>query len=387
MPDFDFSTLITDRSPADLEALRDLLATPMADWTAEQLAQFNQAVSKGAYNYTDLNRVTACMDYLNERLTALGYVTGYHPIVVHPPRPPEPVGPLPEGYTQLEYIQSSGTQYINTQVIATAELGLEMSGNIGPYSENLAFFGVRSQVSSRDPYANILLALAAGTIRSDYYGSTASVDGSIQGDFTITRNQNQTTVNGFSLTNDTSSASSNRALYLFAVNTNGSATLPASMQLSMCRIYTGGSLIRDYVPCRNPNNVVGLYDLVEGEFYENAGSGAFSAGPEVINPQPNPSPQPDPDLDPYTWYEQDVPSFSVMQSYLSNLNILRSILPLPQNIVDTPTTFENLSFESANDIEEILDVIGIYLAAYLSIFIRSDMTWAVSGGPEFFFTN
>ena len=114
MADFDFSTLITDRSPEDLQALRDLLATPMADWTAEQLAQFNQVASKGAYNYTDLNRVTACMDYLNERLTALGYVTGYHPIVVHPPRPPEPVGPLPEGYTQLEYIESSGPQYIDT---------------------------------------------------------------------------------------------------------------------------------------------------------------------------------------------------------------------------------------------------------------------------------
>ena len=34
---FDFSTLVTDRSPEDLQALRDLLATPMADWTAEQL--------------------------------------------------------------------------------------------------------------------------------------------------------------------------------------------------------------------------------------------------------------------------------------------------------------------------------------------------------------
>lgn len=81
--DFDFSTLITDRSPSDLELLRDLLSTPMSDWTAEQLAAFNQAVSKGAYNYTDLNRVTACMDYLNERLTALGYVTGYVPIIVN----------------------------------------------------------------------------------------------------------------------------------------------------------------------------------------------------------------------------------------------------------------------------------------------------------------
>lgn len=88
---FDFSTLVTDRSQADLDTLRALLAVPLADWTAEQLAQFNQAISKGAYNYTDLNRVTACMDYLNEVLTGLGYETGYQRIVVHNPPQSFPV--------------------------------------------------------------------------------------------------------------------------------------------------------------------------------------------------------------------------------------------------------------------------------------------------------
>lgn len=69
---FDFSTLITNRSASDLENLRALLSTPLEDWTAEQLAQFNQAISKGAYNYTDLNRVTACMEYLDETLRSYG---------------------------------------------------------------------------------------------------------------------------------------------------------------------------------------------------------------------------------------------------------------------------------------------------------------------------
>ena len=93
---FDFSTLITDRSPGDLQALRDLLATPMADWTAEQKAEFMLARSKGAYNYTDLNRVIAAMDDINERLTAAGYVTGYQPIIVH-----SEVGPAMDANTIL----------------------------------------------------------------------------------------------------------------------------------------------------------------------------------------------------------------------------------------------------------------------------------------------
>ena len=82
MADFDFSTLITDRSPSDLELLRDLLSTPMSDWTAEQLAEFNQAASKGAYNYTDLNRVTEAMDYINGRLVSYGYSTTYHTVEI-----------------------------------------------------------------------------------------------------------------------------------------------------------------------------------------------------------------------------------------------------------------------------------------------------------------
>ena len=70
---FDSSTLVTDRSASDLELLRDLLSTPMSDWTAEQLAAFNQAASKGSYNYTDLNRVTQAMDYINNQLVGYGY--------------------------------------------------------------------------------------------------------------------------------------------------------------------------------------------------------------------------------------------------------------------------------------------------------------------------
>ena len=81
---FDFSTLITDRTSSDLQSLRDLLGKPVSEWTEAEKAEFNLARSKGAYNYTDLNRVTACMNDLNEVLMGLGYETGYHGIIIHP---------------------------------------------------------------------------------------------------------------------------------------------------------------------------------------------------------------------------------------------------------------------------------------------------------------
>lgn len=79
---FDFSTLITDRAQSDLSALKTLLAKPVDQWTDEEKAQFATAVSKGAYNYTDLNRVTEAMAYLDEVLRGYGYETGFVPIKI-----------------------------------------------------------------------------------------------------------------------------------------------------------------------------------------------------------------------------------------------------------------------------------------------------------------
>lgn len=58
---FDFSTLVTDRTAADVGARND----------------------KGTYNASDLNRVDACLEYLSARLTGYGYVLpGYQRVEI-----------------------------------------------------------------------------------------------------------------------------------------------------------------------------------------------------------------------------------------------------------------------------------------------------------------
>lgn len=73
---FDFSTLVTDRTQADLSNLKALLARA-GSWTEADRAEFNRAQHKGAYNYTDLNRVTEAMECLDSTFRARGYTTGY----------------------------------------------------------------------------------------------------------------------------------------------------------------------------------------------------------------------------------------------------------------------------------------------------------------------
>ncbi len=55
------------------------------------------------------------------------------------------------------------------------------------------------------------------------------------------------------------------------------------MQLRSFQFYqdTADNLVADFVPCINPDGVVGMYDLVRKTFYNNNGTGSFVAGPEV----------------------------------------------------------------------------------------------------------
>lgn len=67
-------TLITDRTAADTAALEALFAKAKAGTiTDEEWAVLNDPTHKGAYNYTDLNRVSAALEYLREQLEVYGY--------------------------------------------------------------------------------------------------------------------------------------------------------------------------------------------------------------------------------------------------------------------------------------------------------------------------
>lgn len=376
MADFDFSTLITDRTQADLDALRALLSTPMADWTAEQLAEFNRAASKGAYNYTDLNRVTACMDYLNEVLTGLGYVTGYQRIVVHPD---SGGATLPDGYVELEYIESTGTQRIDTGIKPDGNTRVTVDTQISDAQTTeghlFSVTGNKYFVVSFKPQLTAWWRTRHGSSALTSFPASANT----RGRCIVDKNQNITTVNEEIVTLPEADFSLNYNMNLFCRNASGKFNAFLSAKLYSCQIYDNGTLIRDYVPCTNPSGEVGLYDLENEEFYGNAGSGAFTAGPEVHPPEPP--------LDPYTWYEEDTPTLSQMQQYLANGAALRDALTMADDLPDLPPDMDELTQAEANDIEALLGTINDYLEAMQRIFLRSGMAWAISGGPNFYFVN
>lgn len=363
---FDFSTLITDRSRADLDALRDMLSTPMSDWTAEQLAAFNLGASKGAYNYTDLNRVTQCMDYLNQRLTALGYMTGYQPIIVHPED--RSAGRLPEGYTELNYIQSSGNAYIDTDFKPNQDTRVVMDFQLTEETEEQTPFLTR-QAPQQKSFG--IFHKSTGWV-ADYDEERIQVtsDFPITDRINVDFNKNVISINGVSSSFSIKTFTAPSNMCIFARNTNGQISNNCIGKLYSCQIYDNGLLVRDFVPCKTPAGEIGLYDLVNSQFYGNAGTGSFIAGPEV------PQPEPEPSLDPYTWYEADTPRAYQMSRYLQNVSNLRGTLTLPEDTVGLPGDMAGLTQEEANNIEIILGVIQAWIENMIQVWNYSGDLYA-----------
>lgn len=183
-----------------------------------------------------------------------------------------------DGVNYVEYIQSSGTQWINTLVKPTykTRVVLDISDLTSVVTMVLGSKNADSATAS-DQFA--IYRNTSTTIRSDYFGTnaTATISDTTQRS-TIDKNANVVTMYGTTLTNTAvSSGTGSYNMYLFALNTadDSSKTFPSSFKLYSCQIYDDGTLVRDFRPALDPDGVACLYDKVTKTYYYNAGTGEF----------------------------------------------------------------------------------------------------------------
>lgn len=182
---------------------------------------------------------------------------------------------LPSGYTKLDYIESSGTQYINTGFKPNQNTRCVIDiENLS--SAQAAFFGARaSQTAASFTY----FSLTATTGRSDYGSSKQSMSfTNTVGRYTVDQNKNVCTANGVTATGTANTFQLTNNLYLMAVNQADAAIQNAKLKLYSAKVYDNGTLVRDFIPCRNASGTIGLWDNVNSVFYANAGTGTFSTG-------------------------------------------------------------------------------------------------------------
>ena len=173
-------------------------------------------------------------------------------------------------YNVVEYIESTGTQYIDT--------GLTMEKSTTMRME------ISAQLTSNGNWAGV----------NGYMQHQASLGGGSKGLFVVDYNGNTHIENVYfnntlKYTQDWTSAYSgakNKVAVIGMGNaentwwTNISANRYAQVgKWYYIKVYRSGTLVRDYVPCvRNSDGVAGLYDKVENKFYTNSGTGSFGSG-------------------------------------------------------------------------------------------------------------
>ena len=369
-------TLITDRTAADTAALEALFAKAKAGTiTDEEWAVLTDPTHKGAYNYTDLNRVSEALEYLKAKLEGYGYLAkGYSRVKI-----PHTDGKrLPDGYTEVEYIESNGTQYIDTlvthsslsEVVLCADVAYD---TVSPSNQIMGFSGSGGNgigISKATWWeASSIASAVAGKKYSIEYGANGA---------NIYRTVDGTTVAG---TRTEYSFTTN--MFLFAARASATSTSMAyycSCKLYGAKIYVDSVLVRDYVPVKDANGNVGLYDLVEGKFYGNAGSGAFTGGAVVDPPVPS-DPSDDETRDPFLWYEDDIPTANQMAQYITNVAVIRDTMEVLSTTPAAPGDMDRLIVEEANAIEMILTDVETLLTNMSHAFPHAGVTvCGIQGG-------
>lgn len=190
----------------------------------------------------------------------------------------DPAKGLPSGFTKLAYIQSSGTQYIDTgfapnqdtRVVVEMQLtdsALEQTPFLARKASQEKSFGIFLRSSG--------WAVDYGTLRLNFSSKITATE-RLSLDFDKTK----VTMNGETLTFSAQEFLAPVNLFLFVRNTNGTLNNYAIAKLYFCRIYDNDTLVRDFVPCINASGKIGLFDMVNRQFYGNAGTGVFT-GSEV----------------------------------------------------------------------------------------------------------
>ncbi len=191
---------------------------------------------------------------------------------------------LPSIYQEVEYLESTGTQYIDTGFVPNQDTRVITEHFYTKQPQNRGFiYGAGVSATNKafelyswtnnwnSPYGNTNIVI------------TPQISLFISGKINIDKNKNNVTITYSDGTSHTKSCeyvtfTAPRSMWLFAINRgNLSVDLRADcVQLCSCKIWDSDNLVRDFIPCyRKSDNKPGMFDLVTKTFFTNLGTGEF----------------------------------------------------------------------------------------------------------------
>ena len=191
-------------------------------------------------------------------------------------------------YDTLNYIQSTGTQYIDSEFLPNQDTKVEM--NLLGTRQYGYWFGAWDVSYCENAFALCNDGEIGIYVGYDGQGGSEGTYISDQA-HKVVLDKNQAFIDNVCIRNYSKvDFQLKNSLYLFAQNRNGQYFIPPNesdyytpngswMKVSSCKIWDNGVLVRDFVPVRRAlTGEVGFLDRVSGRFFGNSGTGSFVAG-------------------------------------------------------------------------------------------------------------
>lgn len=340
------SALIFDRTQADADRAAYLIGKIQRRemLTEAEQAEYNAGL-RGCYNITDLNRVEAKVRELAETLRSYGYSVDYTV-------PMKGGSRLPSGYTELESIEGTGTQYIDTGVSPTKSTKFQFAITMKALTGDVI---IGDMTNDNNDYRifNYQGAVYWDMSSSRLIAAANSLPVGERAEFEV--GNNYVKKNGIMLVSGDAltALSIPQTIHVFGT---GQGTCKAVIEY--LTIWESDTRVRDFIPCKNPSGTVGLYDTVNDTFYGNSGTGTFAAGPEISV------------LEDREWQYTDTMLESDVLLYLANIAALRDVIKLPPDVPPIPTIDRWIDWVAANDIERIVYELDRMIYGIVPLFRR-----------------
>lgn len=195
------------------------------------------------------------------------------------------------GIRELDYIESDGTQYIDTELAMNSTMSVSIDFTLQEIPQSITgIFGVRNGVS--DNNISFFMGNEPPTVSLDYTPSSRVTASAYALGMMVHRSVLHMTPSRRTLTLDDgtvicdvetenwASWRTQRSAHIFKVNAEDNFVQNyVKMRLYRLRIVDANDVLRDYVPCMDANGKVGLYDSVTDKIvYSQAGGNGFAYG-------------------------------------------------------------------------------------------------------------
>ena len=190
-----------------------------------------------------------------------------------------------DDYQFVEYIESSGTQYINTNIIPSDKKGIYARLSSSDISSDNIYFGSKTG-NNRFWAANISDTIYFG--RDDKTNTTYNVATEANVIKTIKYNYNNNRslkVDDIVVGSSISSLTTHTyPIYIFASNMAGTVGYYSQIKLYELIVTDNYDEIAHFKPCyHKTEGTIGLCETISKTFYSNSGTGTFIKGNDVAN--------------------------------------------------------------------------------------------------------